>query len=74
MNRKPLLVMLAGPNGAGKSTFYTTYLTQLGLPFLNADVLGATYCWKSVISGSRSRSGRRPTDLTWKAVPPCLKR
>jgi predicted ABC-type ATPase len=36
---KPLLVTLAGPNGAGKSTFYQAYLAQLGLPFLNADVL-----------------------------------
>ncbi len=35
----PLLVMLAGPNGAGKTTFYEAHLKQLGLPFLNADVL-----------------------------------
>lgn len=41
MTGKPLLVMLAGPNGAGKSTFYETYLSRLGLPFLNADVLAA---------------------------------
>jgi predicted ABC-type ATPase len=33
--------MLAGPNGAGKSTFYESYLSALGLPFLNADVLVA---------------------------------
>lgn len=32
--------MLAGPNGAGKSTFFECYLRGLGLPFLNADVLG----------------------------------
>ena len=38
---KPLLVMLAGPNGAGKSTFYESYLSVLGLPFLNADVLAS---------------------------------
>lgn len=38
---KPLIVVLAGPNGAGKSTFFETYLTNLGLPFLNADVLAA---------------------------------
>lgn len=36
---KPLFVMLAGPNGGGKTTFYETYLSGLGLPFLNADVL-----------------------------------
>jgi len=36
---KPVLVMLAGPNGAGKSSFYEAYLSGLGLPFLNADVL-----------------------------------
>ena len=36
---QPLLVMLAGPNGAGKSTFYETFLRELGLPFLNANVL-----------------------------------
>ncbi len=35
----PLLVMLAGPNGAGKSTFFDVHLRQLGLPFLNADIL-----------------------------------
>jgi len=38
---KPLLVMLAGPNGAGKSTFHEAYLSDLGLPFLNADELSA---------------------------------
>ena len=31
--------MLAGPNGAGKTTFHEAHLSQLGLPFLNADVL-----------------------------------
>lgn len=31
--------MLAGPNGAGKSTFHEAYLSDLGLPFLNADSL-----------------------------------
>jgi predicted ABC-type ATPase len=36
---KPLLIILAGPNGAGKSTFYESYLAELLLPFLNADVL-----------------------------------
>jgi predicted ABC-type ATPase len=36
---KPILIMLAGPNGAGKSTFHKAYLADLGLPFLNADVL-----------------------------------
>lgn len=36
---RPLLIMLAGPNGAGKSTFYDAHLKDLGLPFLNADIL-----------------------------------
>lgn len=36
----PLIVMLAGPNGAGKSTFHSTFLAELDLPFLNADILG----------------------------------
>jgi predicted ABC-type ATPase len=35
----PQLIFLAGPNGAGKSTFYTAELANLGLPFLNADIL-----------------------------------
>jgi len=38
-NQRPLLIALAGPNGAGKSTFYKTYLQQLGLQFINADVI-----------------------------------
>jgi predicted ABC-type ATPase len=36
---RPILIVLAGSNGAGKSTFYETYLEQLGLQFINADVL-----------------------------------
>lgn len=36
---KPLLILLAGPNGAGKSTFHAAYLSDLSLPFLNADFL-----------------------------------
>lgn len=31
--------MLVGGNGAGKSTFYRLFLKDLGLPFINADVL-----------------------------------
>lgn len=38
---KPRLLMLAGPNGAGKSTFFTTYLADKGLPFINADQIAA---------------------------------
>jgi predicted ABC-type ATPase len=38
-NQRPLLIALAGANGAGKSTFYKTYLQQLGLQFINADVI-----------------------------------
>jgi predicted ABC-type ATPase len=37
----PILVMLAGSNGAGKSTFYESYLSGLGLPFVNADLIAA---------------------------------
>ena len=33
----PVLVVVAGPNGSGKSTFVDAYLTDLGLPFVNAD-------------------------------------
>ncbi len=36
---KPLMIVLAGPNGAGKSTFFTAFLKDLSLPFLNADIL-----------------------------------
>jgi len=34
----PNLVAIAGPNGAGKSTFYASYLSQVELRFVNADV------------------------------------
>ena len=37
LNRRPILVALAGPNGAGKSSFYSTFLKQAKLPFINAD-------------------------------------
>jgi predicted ABC-type ATPase len=34
-----IIVVLAGPNGSGKSTFYSEYLTALGMPFVNADLI-----------------------------------
>lgn len=34
-----VLIFLAGPNGSGKSTFFDEYLEDLGLPYVNADVL-----------------------------------
>ena len=37
----PRLIFLAGPNGAGKSTFFESYLKDSGLPFVNADRIGA---------------------------------
>ena len=36
---RPLVVAIAGPNGAGKSTFFHSHLEEVGLPFVNADVL-----------------------------------
>ena len=38
---RPQFVLLAGPNGAGKSTFYDEFLSNLNLPFLNADQIEA---------------------------------
>jgi len=32
-------IMLAGPNGAGKSSFYEMFLSEMGLPFVNADLI-----------------------------------
>ena len=37
----PRLSFLAGPNGAGKSTFFEAFLKDTGLPFVNADRIGA---------------------------------
>jgi predicted ABC-type ATPase len=39
LDRRPIVVALAGPNGAGKSTFYHAHLRQVGLRFVNAEVL-----------------------------------
>jgi predicted ABC-type ATPase len=36
-------VAVAGPNGAGKSTFYNAYLKDIGLRFVNADVLAKQF-------------------------------
>ncbi|MEI6654678.1 MAG: zeta toxin family protein [Verrucomicrobiota bacterium] len=56
---KPLLVMLGGPNGAGKSTFYASYLSALGLPFLNADVLAALTGLAAYEAAARIAEARR---------------
>lgn len=42
LERRPILIALAGPNGAGKSTFYDSQLADMGLRFVNADVLAHT--------------------------------
>ncbi len=34
-----LLIVIAGPNGAGKSTFFSSYLSGLGIDFINADLI-----------------------------------
>ena len=39
LDRRPIIVAIAGPNGAGKTTFYSTYLQETGLSFINADKL-----------------------------------
>jgi predicted ABC-type ATPase len=41
MESPRLIIVLAGPNGAGKTTFYQEYLSELGIPFINADLLAA---------------------------------
>jgi predicted ABC-type ATPase len=40
--RRPIVIALAGPNGAGKSTFYDSQLAEIGLQFVNADILAHT--------------------------------
>lgn len=40
--QRPLIIALAGPNGAGKSSFYDSQLADMGLGFVNADVLALT--------------------------------
>lgn len=39
----PFIVVLAGPNGAGKSTFHDHFLADLGLPFINADLIAREF-------------------------------
>lgn len=39
LRRRPIIVVLAGPNGAGQSTFFSSQLAQVGLRFINADLL-----------------------------------
>src|SRR4051812_3585129 len=41
MGMGPRLFFLAGPNGAGKTTFFEIFLKGGGLPFVNADRIGA---------------------------------
>ncbi len=51
--------MLAGPNGAGKSTFYESYLSGLGLPFLNADVLAKVTGMEAYEAANRIADARK---------------
>ncbi len=39
LGRRPIAIALAGPNGAGKSRFYEAHLANVGLHFVNADVV-----------------------------------
>jgi predicted ABC-type ATPase len=39
LDRRPIVIAIAGPNGAGKSTFYRAHLSDLELPYVNADDL-----------------------------------
>ena len=43
MKKAVVIIVLAGPNGAGKSTFYEVFLTEEGLPFVNADRLAGEH-------------------------------
>ena len=43
LEARPIIVALAGPNGAGKTTFYDSFLANLGLRFVNADVLSLSF-------------------------------
>ncbi len=51
--------MLAGPNGAGKSSFYEIYLSGLGLPFLNTDVLALASGMEAYEAASQVAEFRR---------------
>jgi predicted ABC-type ATPase len=58
----PLIIVLAGPNGAGKSTFHDEFLSELGLPFINADLIA-----KSVFGGEGSANAYAAAELAEQA-------
>jgi predicted ABC-type ATPase len=37
LDARPIIIAIAGPNGAGKTTFFSVFLSQAGLRFVNAD-------------------------------------
>jgi len=43
MSKKQVFI-IAGPNGCGKTTFAKEFITEVNLPFLNADEIAAIKC------------------------------
>jgi predicted ABC-type ATPase len=37
LDARPIIIAIAGPNGAGKTTFFSAFLREAGLRFVNAD-------------------------------------
>jgi predicted ABC-type ATPase len=58
-DRRPINVAIAGPNGAGKTTFFHAHLASIGLPFVNADVLGAELAMRPYQAARTADSLRR---------------
>ena len=59
LDQRPLVVAIAGSNGAGKSTFYTVFLQQTGLKFINADVLAKELGLEPYVAASAAEVLRR---------------
>src|SRR5580700_6469118 len=53
------LLFLAGPNGAGKTTFFEAFLRGSGLPFVNADRIGAALGISDTEAAAAADAARR---------------
>lgn len=56
---RPIVVAIAGPNGAGKSTFYEAHVREIGLPFVNADVLARSLRVDAYVAADMADAIRR---------------
>jgi predicted ABC-type ATPase len=72
LDARPIMIAIAGPNGAGKTTFFSAFLRQAGLRFVNAAEIAYELGLNPYEAAKVAEFQRGERRMLGKPIPPWL--